>query len=139
MRAARPLAVAILLSAMAGQGAAGQGGPASGLPFALGAAPWDIAAAPAEPDPLSPGGARNPVGAADAAALAAYVARLRCMDGLPPTHRPVGNVGIGVNGAMVGLHALACRAAPGRVALYADARPGWRETRAPEGFTLATD
>jgi hypothetical protein len=139
MRAARPAPLALLLSAMAGQGAAGQGGAPSGLPFALGAAPWDIAAAPSEPDPLSPGGARNPVGAADAAALAAYVARLRCADGRPPAHRPVGNVGIGVNGAMVGLHALSCAAAPGRVALYADARPFWRETRAPDGFTLAAD
>lgn len=134
------LSAALLLAALAGQGRAEAADYAApGLPFSLGAAPWDIAAAPSEPDPLSPGGARNPVGAADAAALAAYLARLRCADGRPPSHSPVGNVGIGVNGAMVGLHALSCRAAPGRVALYADARPGWRETRAPAGFTLAAD
>ncbi len=113
-------------------------GPAAATPGGPFAALSDTGA-PRQLPPLDPGGARNPISAADAAGQRALLARLRCGDGGAPRARFVSNIGLGVRGSMVALWDIACRGAPGRVALHLDTAAGPGPAAVPPGFTLAAD
>ena len=86
------------------------------------------------------GSLANPVRAAGPEGERAYLARLRCADGKTPGIFPRGQGGIGAYGSLVDLFAVDCgAAAPGRVEIAMDGyQEEHQETRAPDGFTIAT-
>ena len=95
-------------------------------------------AAEAERHPL--GTAANPVRVGGPDGARAYVARLRCADGSTPKVGASSAAGVGAYGTVVAAWPLDCgAAAPGAFPLVIDMyHEEHRETRAPEGFTLAS-
>lgn len=84
------------------------------------------------------GSERNPVRAAMPAGQKAYLGRLRCKNGRPPTYDRVGNLGPGVFGSIVDQYDVRCGAsAPMRTIIVMDMYfPGYVETQAVDGFSI---
>lgn len=87
------------------------------------------------------GTAQNPVRVGGPPGERAYIARLRCSDGVAPRVGQRHNDGIGAFGTIVDVYPLDCGdAAPGRFNIIMDMyHPRHNETRAPVGFTLVPD
>lgn len=85
------------------------------------------------------GSEQNPVRAAMPQGQRAYLAQLRCSDGKAPQFDRIGNMGIGVFGNIVDAYSVRCEGSePATSTVYMDMyHAGYRETRAPSGFTLA--
>lgn len=87
------------------------------------------------------GTAQNPVRVDGPPGEHAYIARLRCSNGVAPRVGQRHNDGVGAFGTIVDVWPLDCGdAAPGRFDIVMDMyHPTHNETRAPEGFTLVPD
>lgn len=98
-----------------------------------------LAAAVAAASAFPLGSLQNPVRVGGPEGELAYVARLRCADGKPPSVGAKRPGGVGAYGTLVELFPLDCGAAPpGRVDILMDMYfEEIAETRAPAGFTLA--
>ena len=96
----------------------------------------DRAIAEASKHPL--GSQRNPVRAAMPQGQHAYLARLRCSDGMAPKFVRIGNYGLGVYNNIIDGYSVDCgSAAPGKVEIFMDMyHPGHVETRPVPGFTI---
>lgn len=100
--------------------------------------PWlSKAIRDAEGEPL--GSKENPVRADMPAGQRAYLARLRCTNGEPPTWTRIGNLGPGAFGSIVDQYDVRCDgSAPRRTIVVMDMYfKGHVETRAIDGFTIA--
>lgn len=84
------------------------------------------------------GSEKNPIRAAMPQGQRAYLAQLRCSDGKAPDFNRIGNMGIGAFGNIVDAYSLRCEGGePATTTVYMDMyHAGYRETRAPTGFTL---
>lgn len=79
--------------------------------------------------------AKNPVKADMPAGQREYLARLKCPDGQRPEFHRGGSVGIGPYGRMIDVYVVKCSSFEANI--YMDMyHPGYREHRAPEGFTI---
>jgi hypothetical protein len=89
--------------------------------------------------PLGTG--ENPVRVDGPPGERAYIARLRCSNGVAPRVGQRHNDGVGAFGTIVDVYPLDCGdAAPGRFEIVMDMyHPTHHETRAPAGFTLQPD
>jgi hypothetical protein len=94
-------------------------------------------AAAAAAHPL--GTLENPVRVGGPEGERAYIGRLRCADGQPPSVGARSEGGIGAYGTVVGRYRLDCgSSAPGRVELILDMyHEEHREVQAPAGFAIA--
>jgi len=100
--------------------------------------PW-LGAALKEAERHKLGTEENPVRADMPAGQRAYLARLRCNDGAPPTWSRVGNLGSGVFGSIVDQYDLRCEGAhPPRTIIVMDMYfKGHVEARPIDGFKIA--
>jgi len=84
------------------------------------------------------GSEQNPVRAEMPQGQRAYLGRLRCANGQPPTYQRAGNVGPGVFGSIVDLYVTHCEGStPAQAEIYMDMYfPGHVEQRTVPGFLL---
>ncbi len=81
-----------------------------------------------------------PVRADNPAGQRAYLKRLRCPDKSPPSFERQGNMGYGGYGHIVDLYTVRCESTGQSHEIYMDMSfPGYVETRAVAGFTLADE
>lgn len=96
----------------------------------------DKAIAEAEKQPL--GSQANPVRVGGPPGQRAYLNRLRCSNGAPPTFERAGNLGPGVYGSIVDLYIVECRGGtPAKSEIVMDMYfPDHVENRPVAGFTI---
>ena len=93
-----------------------------------------VLVAAADAHPL--GTIENPIRVGGPQGERAYLARLRCADGVAPRIGARREAGIGAFGSIVAAYELSCSGAEGRI-LFDMYHEEHVETRAPAGFTLA--
>jgi hypothetical protein len=133
----RLLVTGALLIGLAGCASADAGG-GDFVEMMGGSSPAEAAriAARLQDKPL--GSAQNPVRADMPGGQQAYLARLRCSNGRPPTFHRNGNIGPGPYGSIVDAYQVDCPgASPASSVIHLDMyHPGHVETAAPSGFTI---
>ncbi|MEO0907229.1 MAG: hypothetical protein AAFY07_06850 [Pseudomonadota bacterium] len=84
------------------------------------------------------GSEKNPVRADMPQGQRAYLARLRCADGNPPSYSRMGSTGAAPFGRIVDAYEVLCESsAPKRSEIMLDMyHPGHVETQAVDGFTI---
>ncbi len=83
------------------------------------------------------GSAQNPIRAEGPSGQRAYLTRLRCPDGRPPAFERGGSAGLSPYGSMMDLYQVACDAPPTH-SIYMDMyHPGYVESQAVAGFSIA--
>ena len=106
--------------------------------FGAGTSDDELARAVAAAHAFPLGSLQNPVRLGGPEGAHAYLARLRCANGLAPKVGVRSAAGVGAFGSVVNSYALDCgAAAPGKVALVMDMyHEENRENRAPAGFRI---
>ena len=89
-------------------------------------------------DAHSLGSAENPIRVAGPDGERAYLARLRCADGSVPRVGARTEAGVGAYGSVVAAYEVGCGPAAGSRLVFDMYQAEHVETRAPAGFTLAT-
>jgi hypothetical protein len=83
------------------------------------------------------GSAQNPVRAEGPSGQRAYLTRLRCPEGRTPTFERGGSAGLSPYGSVMDLYQVACDAQP-TYSIYMDMyHPGYVESQAVAGFSIA--